>query len=56
MVAACLAALSGDRYRDAALTLRPWPKERLVEGGLEAKRERGPGRGKPPRRSARRPA
>jgi hypothetical protein len=37
MVAACLAALSGDRHRDAALThFGPWPKERLVDGGLEA--------------------
>jgi hypothetical protein len=36
MVAAWLAALSGDRHRDATLPLRPWPKERLVGGGLEA--------------------
>ena len=36
MVAACLAALAGDRHGDAALTLRAWPKERLVGGELAA--------------------
>jgi hypothetical protein len=44
MVAACLSALAGDRHRDAELTVRaiaerafePLPKERLVDGGLEA--------------------
>jgi hypothetical protein len=36
MVAACLAALAGDRYQDAALTVGPWPKERRVGGELAA--------------------
>jgi hypothetical protein len=36
MVAACLAALAGDRHRDAALTLRAWRKERLAADELEA--------------------
>ncbi len=37
MVAACLAALTGDRAQDAALTLRALAeRERLVEPGLEA--------------------
>jgi hypothetical protein len=36
MVAACLVALAGDRHRDAALTFRAMPEERLVDGGLKA--------------------
>ena len=36
MVASCLAALAGDRRRDAELTFAPWPKERLAERGLAA--------------------
>jgi hypothetical protein len=36
MVGACLAALAGDRRRDAALTLRAWPKARLAVHELEA--------------------
>ena len=36
MVAARLAALAGDRHRDAALTLRAMAEERLVGGDVAA--------------------